>query len=289
METASVFDASDTSSIASGASDPEDDHQDNLRFPPPPPASPQDTLEPGTSPVNDRTSPSPVPPSFNASEFLPNGSGRLCEAPSIETALSALKDLRKKLCPHCQKGPGHVNVYFDPFTHYQMLGMQAMLSDYTSSLSATYGHWAASSLQAAVFLGRGVYCARVLCRLVRAFIADRTLLPINPYGSFKESMLANQDLLQDINLHLQELEKDITALKVVEYLARPEVKDKYGITKTISLRTAQQYLNALGYRWKEAAKGQYVDGHERADVVFQRDHVYVPKMKSFKGRIQVYG
>ncbi|KAF8903966.1 hypothetical protein CPB85DRAFT_1180931, partial [Mucidula mucida] len=214
--------------------------------------------------------------------------GRLCEAPSIETALSALKDLRKKLCPHCQKGPGHVNVYFDPFTHYQMLGMQAMLSDYTSSLSATYGHWAASSLQATVFLGRGVYCARVLCRLVRAFIADRTLLPINPYGSFKESMLANQDLLQDINLHLQELEKDITALKVVEYLAQPEVKDKYGITKTISLRTAQQYLNALGYRWKEAAKGQYVDGHERADVVFQRDHVYVPKMKSFKGHGQPF-
>ncbi len=75
-----------------------------------------------------------------------------------------------------------------------MLGMQAMFADYTSSLSATHGCWAASSLQAAVFLGRGVYCAQVLRRLVRAYIADRTMLPINPYGSFKESMLVNQDL-----------------------------------------------------------------------------------------------
>ncbi len=65
------------------------------------------------------------------------------------------------------------------------------------------------------------------------------MLPINPYGSFKESMLVNQDLAQDINLHLQELGKDITALKVVEYLGRSEVKDKYGITKTITVCTAQ--------------------------------------------------
>ncbi|KAF8899843.1 hypothetical protein CPB85DRAFT_1168169, partial [Mucidula mucida] len=84
------------------------------------------------------------------------------------------------------------------------------------------------------------------------------------------------DLAQDINLHLQELGKDITALKVVEYLGRSEVKDKYGITKTITICTAQRYLKSLGYQWKDAPKGQFVDGHERANVVLHHNHVYVP-------------
>ncbi|KAF8899842.1 hypothetical protein CPB85DRAFT_1256895 [Mucidula mucida] len=135
---------SDVSSIASGASDPEDDHQDDLCFPPSPSAFPQNT--------SDSSSLDP-PPLSDPSEYLPDGSGKLCVAPSIDTALSALKDLREKLRPHRKNGPSHVNVYFDPFTHYRMLSMQAMLADYTSSLSATHGCWAASSLQAAVFLG----------------------------------------------------------------------------------------------------------------------------------------
>jgi hypothetical protein len=74
-------------------------------------------------------------------------------------------------------------------------------------------------------------------------------------------MLINEDLTQDIGLYLQELGKEITAEKLVAFLARPEVKDKHGITKKISVWTAQHYLRALGYRWKEASKGQYSDGH----------------------------
>ncbi len=51
-------------------------------------------------------------------------------------------------------------------------------------------------------------------------------------------MLINEDLVQDINLHLQGLGKDITAAKVVLFLAHPDIKEKHRIMKKISLRTA---------------------------------------------------
>ena len=44
-------------------------------------------------------------------------------------------------------------------------------------------------------------------------------------------MLVDEDRCNDLNLYLQELGKDITAEKVVEYLACPEIKEKHGISR----------------------------------------------------------
>ena len=60
-------------------------------------------------------------------------------------------------------------------------------------------------------------------------------------------MLVDEDLVNDINLYLQEIGNEISASKVMEYLACNEVKEHHGITKPISERTAQHYLIALGY------------------------------------------
>ena len=39
---------------------------------------------------------------------------------------------------------------------------------------------------------------------------------------------------------------------------------------SLKARTAREWLNRLGYRWKDIKKGVFVDGHERADVVEYR-------------------
>ncbi|EDR03806.1 uncharacterized protein LACBIDRAFT_306885 [Laccaria bicolor S238N-H82] len=135
-------------------------------------------------------------------------------------------------------------------------------------------------------MGRGRYCARQLTALVRKFLDDRTFLPVNPYGDWNQSMLIDEDLSLDINLYLQEIGKDVSAKKVVSFLAREEVKQKHGITKAISERTARRYLNALGYRFRTAKKGQYADGHEREDVVYYRDHTFLPQWKALEARME---
>ncbi len=176
----------------------------------------------------------------------------------------------------------------DPFQRVQMEGMQSMLSLYTDTRSMTYEKWAASSLQAAVTLLHGTYCAWILRLLVHQYILDHTLLPLNPFGNWNETMLVNEDLAQEVNLHLQELGKDITATKVVLFLACPDIKEKHGIIKEISLCTAQRYLQVLGYHWQEAKKSQYVDGHEHADVVWDRDKVFIPKIEKLRHRMQIF-
>jgi hypothetical protein len=129
-----------------------------------------------------------------------------------------------------------------------MEGIRSHLAQYSNPNSVTYGQWGLSARQAAIAAGRDVYCARRFAHLSREYIASRKVLPINPYGQWKKSMLADEDLANDVHGHLQELGKFITADKLVDYLSREDVMDKHSLDKKISVRMARRYLNELGYR-----------------------------------------
>ncbi|KAF9072510.1 hypothetical protein BDP27DRAFT_1492989, partial [Rhodocollybia butyracea] len=207
--------------------------------------------------------------------------GKLREAPTILLAQAAVIDLLAHLKGEPRgKSGGYKHAHIDFFTREKLKGMRSFLKLYTDPGSKTYGQWRASSLQAAITLGRGTYCARQLRILARAYIWDHKLLPNNPYGQWTTCMLADEDLVNEINLYLQELGNKITAEKLIQYLARPDVIERHSIDKMISVRTARRYLNTLNYRFALAKKGQYKDGHERPDVVRDRDKRFIPKMQS---------
>ncbi|KAF8058012.1 hypothetical protein FPV67DRAFT_1428985, partial [Lyophyllum atratum] len=216
--------------------------------------------------------------------------GKLREAPNVLQASHALKDLNEKIKgPSKGKGGGYkAPTDLDPFVRVRLEGMRTFLNLYTDPRSNTFEKWGASSYQAALGLGRGRYCARTLRRLSCAYIRDREVLPINPYGDWNETMLVDEDLVNDISLYLQELGVNITAAKLVEYLRRPEVKEKHGITRPISIRTAHRYLQLLGYRFQSTPKGQFADGHERADVVYYRDNKFLPQLAELQKRMRVF-
>jgi len=118
-------------------------------------------------------------------------------------------------------------------------------------------------------LGKGLHCARRIRRLTRQFISDRKVLPINPFGDWNESMLVYEDLCNDINLYLQEIGKEISAKKLIDFFACEDIRSKHGIEKQISER----------YCWSSPKKGQYADGHERDDVVYYREQVFLPQWR----------
>lgn len=209
------------------------------------------------------------------------------QAPAMADALAALKDMRAKLRGESRgKSGGYKALSIDAFTRHRMDGMCSLLSLYTDEWSLTYNKWGASSLQAAVTFQRGRFCSRRLRELCRAYIEDRLMLPFNPYGDWNESMLTDEDLVNDICLHLQELGKDITAGKLATYLARPDVMEKHGITRPISERTAIRWLQTLGYRFGYAKRGQYADGHERADVVWYWQNKFLPWWMELEARME---
>ncbi|KAJ7435575.1 hypothetical protein B0H11DRAFT_1666797, partial [Mycena galericulata] len=215
--------------------------------------------------------------------------GKLREPPTVTSALLALNDLRLLLRPKRSSGKGYIDPQIDPFVRVRMEAMQSLLNLYTNDRSKTKGEWRQSSIQAALTQNRGPYWARQTRLLVRQFIRDRTILPLNPYGYWKTSMLYDEEFKSEITLYLQELGKEITAQKLVAFLARDDIKQRHGITKKVSVRTAQRYLKELGYRWSEAKKGQYSDGHERPDVVDYRENVFLPRVRVLFSRMEAWG
>jgi hypothetical protein len=81
--------------------------------------------------------------------------------------------------------------------------------------------------------------------LNQAFINNKEILPINPYGDWKESLLVDKNVVNEINIYLLSLGNEITAKKLMEFLHHSDIKEKYGIEHDISHKTACLYLHAL--------------------------------------------
>ncbi|KAJ6518432.1 hypothetical protein DFH09DRAFT_939964, partial [Mycena vulgaris] len=213
----------------------------------------------------------------------------LAAAPDITSAKAALTDIKLVLRgPSRGKSGGYIPPDLSPWVRVRMEGIRSHLAQHSNPNSVTYGNWGLSARKAAIAAGRDVYCVRRFANLSREYIASRKVLPINPYGTWKKSMLADEVLANDICDHLQELGKFITADKLVDYLSREDVMDKHGLDKKISVRTARRYLNDLGYRFTVEKKGQYSDGHEHDDVVYYRTEVFLPSLKGFQDRSCIF-
>jgi hypothetical protein len=148
-----------------------------------------------------------------------------------------------------RQGVGYKDPNISAFTRNCLIGIWTMLDFYLTPgfEGGTYARWGASA-HLAHGLGCGAHYAHVLAALARQFILSREVLDVNPYRERNEIMLADEDLANNIQLHLQSLGKEITAEKLVEYLNDPIVRAEHNIDKAVSLTTARQYLDELGYR-----------------------------------------
>jgi len=142
--------------------------------------------------------------------------------------------------------------------------------------SANGSRWMASSLLAAHTQQKMSKHAEKLRKWTKAFICDRDALPISPTGKKTQSRILDEDIAADIAAHLQGIGQYVRALDIVQYTAIPEVRQRLGIKKTVSLATARRWMKTMGYRWTKKPSGQYVDGHERDDVVYYRQNVFLP-------------
>ena len=137
--------------------------------------------------------------------------------------------------------------------------------------------------------GRGQYYGRVLRHWIKAFLIDNTSLPVTTWGTKNVSRLDAEPGLQDeLSNHLRSIGKYVKAQDLVDYLDRPEVKGKYGPSISISLKTAQRWMEWLGYTWANTPAGCYVDGHERDDVISYRQDVFLPAWLAREPHLRVW-
>jgi len=165
---------------------------------------------------------------------------------------------------------GALNLYLDPEMSYT---------------------WRQASLVVAKSQGHGVHHARNIRTWIHQFLSLGTL-PLHRYGRFRSSMLDDEDLAQEIQLHLLKIAKDgyVRAQDIVDYIEQPEVQEKLGgqgKKSRITVRTAQRWLHCLSWRYGRKRNGMYVDGHERDDVVHYRAD-FVARWKEYEKRMVIF-
>lgn len=151
-----------------------------------------------------------------------------------------------------------------------------------------FGWKEASMFAAATVAGRGTHLAQNIRSWTQKHLRDHQCLPVNLYGAWKKSIISDEDFSLEIQLHLQNLQKEhITPTDVQEYLNLPNVLSRLGRTKPVTLQTARKWLNGMGYRYGKVRQGMYVDGHERDDVVFYRQHIFLPLWLKLEKRMDL--
>jgi len=184
-------------------------------------------------------------------------------SPSKVSAMSAVVNPEFILRPLRLSGKGYRRARLDQNLQTRIEDMLSVLR-----LFLTGDQWIEASQQTAVAQGRGPYYGRVLRPWIHAFILNPASLPTNAWGSGTTCRLDTEDGLQEeLQNHLQGIGKYVKAEDLVEYLGRDDTRTRYGATISISITTAKLWMAKLGYHWADTPSGQYVDGHERADVV----------------------
>ena len=175
----------------------------------------------------------------------------------------------------------------DVFFWSRITAMVATLNLYLDA-ELSYS-WRESSILAAKAMGHGVKHARNLRKWIKAYLHSEKL-PLHRYGTYKSSILDDEDFRRDIQLHLTEIAKKgyIRAQDIVDYVATPKVQQKLGTkARGIHVRTARRWLHKLSWRYRQKKKGMYIDGHERADVVEYRKG-FVERWREYERRFVIY-
>src|ERR1700720_2373183 len=60
------------------------------------------------------------------------------------------------------------------------------------------------------------------------------------------------------------------------------------VGKGISISTTRRWMERQGFRYTKYKKALYFDGHERPDVVYYRQHIFLPLMAEYRSHLMEY-
>lgn len=130
-----------------------------------------------------------------------------------------------------------------------------------------------ASIAIAHRMGKGPYFARQI-RYNELYLLKHHRLPHRRdyvhHG--QHTLLDNETVLHDVRVYLAAQSLGSVTPRTLHKHVNKTILPALGIQGTISEPTAQRWLKfRLGYECKEAKKGIYIDGHERPDVIRERE------------------
>ena len=156
------------------------------------------------------------------------------------------------------------------------LMMQAFLQLYKASW---YTGWTSHANMIATAGRKGPWLSWQLQKWSIDFCKDKTKLPTTEYGKGNVSILEDEDICNNTQLHLQSLGKWVSAMDIVCYIDTPEFQAHLKLKRSISEWTARNWMQWTGFQWGYVKGGQYKDGHESNPVVTYRQGTFVPQWR----------
>lgn len=133
--------------------------------------------------------------------------------PTHDDVHKALENIGDVLRPPQRNQPGHKHFEGDSGLQRRLEMMEMLFLRYNNGVP-----WIAASEQVSEFWGSGKSHAKVLQHWARDFIVDPHQLPYQAYGTWKTSLLDNEDLRTDLCTYLQSVGKYVHAQDIVDYL-----------------------------------------------------------------------
>lgn len=133
-------------------------------------------------------------------------------------------------------------------------------------------------------MGRGPYFACQIRHNELYLLRHHQLPPPKDFTQHgHQSLLDNETVLHDVCTYLtSQALGTVTPLVFCQHVNNV-ILPAIGIKATICKSTAQQWLRfKLGYQCRESKKGVYMDGHERPDVIKEREEFIKKIFKDFE-------
>jgi len=152
--------------------------------------------------------------------------------------------------------------------------------------------WRKASMVVAKAQSAGPNRARNIRRWIFEFVKEGKL-PLHSYSYKKPTALEDEGVAQEIQKRLSEKAKTgfIKTEDLCEIVASDSIQGMFlqlGIKKpSISLSTAQRWLEKLNWKYRNKSNGMYIDGHKRDDVVAYRD-AFVNRWAEYERRFHIW-
>ncbi|KAJ7350017.1 hypothetical protein DFH08DRAFT_652335, partial [Mycena albidolilacea] len=170
-------------------------------------------------------------------------------AQKVDAAISKLNNIL-----HPSRGPNTPGYKSVEMNRVLLARLELMLSFLRLYASGGYTAWPQSADIVAKSAGKGSWLSRRIREWTINFIKDNENLPTAEYGKMNGSVLEDEDLAQELHLHLQGIGKHVTAQDIVDYMATDEMKVRLKLKKGISLATAQRWMKRMEFRWTKEPK-----------------------------------
>ena len=192
--------------------------------------------------------------------------------PPVSDAILALADLRTLL-----KSRNTV-VFSDRVLRTRLDHLDCFFAIYVTGKG-----WTEATDYTATIIGRGTACSQQLRKWGQNYIRNRSALPYHQYAnSGHRSLLNNIDFIGELFAHVTGAGLHVSAQVIVDFMKKPEVVERYQISKPVTLDTACKWMSRLNFKWQKPPKGTYIDGHERPDVMNYHQNTYLPALAQYE-------